>query len=251
MEANLVSVIMPMHNSAEYVGEAIESIMSQTYGQWELLVVDDSSTDSSVDIVKTYEERDGRIHLLQNDRHIKMPSAPRNYGINHARGQYVAFLDSDDCWLPDKLERQIRLFDSDKVAIVFSDYEKIDEKGNRNHRVVKAPTQVSYTDMLHCNYIGNLTGVYDRSLTGTHLLPDIHHEDYALWLSILKKGFVARNTGTVEALYRVGQSSVSSSKLHLLSWQWDIYRKSEHLSFIKSAYYYMCYAVNGLRKNKI
>lgn len=251
MQDQLVSIIMPMHNSAGFVGDAIESVIAQTYKSWELIVVDDNSTDDSVEIVKRYGGKDSRIRLLHNDRHIKMPSAPRNYGIRHAKGQYIAFLDSDDRWLPDKLERQLKLFDNKKIAVVFSDYEKIDEQGRRNNRIVKAPLKVTYKDLLHSNYIGNLTGIYDRKLTGTSFMPDTHHEDYALWLSILKKGFVARNTGTVEGLYRVRKSSVSSDKYRLLTWQWDIYRKHEHVSVIKSIYYYLCYAYHGYKKSKI
>lgn len=251
MQKGLVSIIMPMHNSAMFVEDAILSVLSQTYKDWELLVVDDSSTDNSTDIVKAYQKKNKNIRLLINDYHTGLPSAPRNFGIKHANGQYIAFLDSDDCWLPGKLEKQIKQFDSDKIAIVFSDYEKIDEEGKRNNRIVKAPALVTYKDMLHCNYIGNLTGVYNRKLVGTEYLPNIHHEDFALWLSILKKGFIAKNTCTVEALYRVRKFSVSSAKFHNLSWQWIIYRQCEHLSVIKSIYYYIYYAYNGWRKSKI
>lgn len=242
---------MPMHNSEAFIGEAIESVMAQTYKHWELLVVDDYSTDNSVCIVKKYLNMDSRIRLLYNDKHTGLPSSPRNFGIKHARGQYIAFLDSDDRWLPYKLERQIRLFNHNNVAIVFSNYEKTEENGNRANRIVKAPIKVTYRDMLHSNYIGNLTCIYDRGKTGTSLMPNIHHEDYALWLTILKKGYIARNTGTVEALYRVRKKSVSSDKLHLLSWQWNIYRHQEHLSISKSIYYYICYAINGWRKSKV
>lgn len=242
---------MPMRNTEAFVGKAIESVMAQTFDGWELIIVDDGSTDSSLRVAKRYAEADQRITVISNDSHTGMPSAPRNYGIKHARGRYIAFLDSDDQWLPTKLERQLSLLDDDKVAIAFSNYEKTDEEGRRSRRIVKAPRQVDYSDMLHSNYIGNLTGMYDRSKVGTEYLPDIHHEDYALWLSILKKGYIAKNTGTVEALYRVRAHSVSSAKFFILPWQWNIYRHQEHLSLIKSAYYYFCYAINGWKKSKI
>lgn len=242
---------MPMHNSAAFIGDAIESVISQTYKDWELLVVDDYSTDNSVSIVKKYSSIDTRIHLLYNDKHTGLPSSPRNFGIKHAKGQYIAFLDSDDCWLPHKLERQIKLFENNNVAIVFSNYEKIEENGRRSNRIIKAPMKVTYKDMLHSNYIGNLTGMYDSQKAGLALMPNLHHEDYALWLTILKNGYIAQNTGSVEALYRVRRNSISSAKIHLLSWQWNIYRKQEHLSIVKSIFYYICYAYNGWRKNKI
>ena len=251
MQKDLVSIIMPMHNSAKYVGEAISSVIKQTYANWELLIVDDQSTDGSVEIVKGYACQECRIHLLHNTRHLGMPSAPRSVGLQQAQGRYIAFLDSDDCWLPRKLEEQLPLFSDPLVAIVYSNYEKISEDGERTGRVIVASSQVSYSQMLFGNIIGNLTGVYDRAKTGLVPIPDMHHEDYAMWLSILKKGFIAKNTNTIQGLYRVMNTSVSSNKLNLLSWQWNIYRKTEKLSLIKSAYCYLHYAINAYRKRKI
>lgn len=251
MRKDLVSIIMPMHNSARYIGEAISSVIAQSYTDWELLVVDDLSTDNSVEIVKGYAQQDSRIHLLYNTRHLGMPSAPRSEGVKHAKGQYIAFLDSDDCWLPRKLEEQLPLFAAPTVAIVYSNYEKISENGERTGRVVAAPSQVDYAQMLYGNIIGNLTGIYDRAKTGLVPIPDVHHEDYAMWLSILKKGFIAKNTNAIHGLYRVMGSSVSSNKFNLLSWQWNIYRKTERLSLLKSACCYLHYAINAYRKRKI
>lgn len=251
MYKDVVSIIMPMHNSSKFVGEAISSVIGQTYDKWELLVVDDLSNDDSVEIVKDYIKKDNRIHLLFNPRHLGMPSAPRSFGVQHATGRYIAFLDSDDCWLPHKLEEQIDLFSDSSVAIVYSNYEKISEDGKRTGRVVTTPPQIDYAHMLYGNIIGNLTGIYDRSKVGTVPIPDVHHEDYAMWLSILKKGFIGKNTNATHALYRVMSSSVSSNKLNLLSWQWNIYRKTETLSLIKSAYCYLHYAINAYRKRKI
>lgn len=139
MHNDLVSIIMPMHNSASYVGEAITSVLKQTYPHWELLVIEDASKDNSCDIVRTYQEQDSRIHLLINDHHTGRPSSPRNMGVKHAKGRYIAFLDSDDVWFPEKLQQQIPLFEDEKVAIVYSNYEKMDEAGHRANRVVKAP----------------------------------------------------------------------------------------------------------------
>lgn len=251
MYKDLVSIIMPVHNSTKYVGEAITSVINQTYDSWELLVVDDFSTDDSVDIVKQFANNNPRIRLLFNARHLKMPSAPRSMGVQHAQGRFIAFLDSDDCWLPNKLEEQIPLFSNPEVAIVYSNYEKISEDGQRANRIVVAPRQIDYAHMLYGNIIGNLTGVYDRAKVGTIAIPDVHHEDYAMWLSILKKGFIGLNTNDTHALYRVMNSSVSSNKLSLLSWQWNIYRTTEKLSLIKSAYYYIHYAINAYRRNRI
>lgn len=240
-----------MYNAAKYIGEAIQSVISQTYNNWELLVVDDSSTDESVKIVREYMQDDHRIQIFFNTRHIGMPSAPRSTGLEHAKGQFIAFLDSDDCWLPHKLEEQVPLFYDESVAIVYSNYEKITEDGKRTDRQVVAPSQIDYARLLYGNIIGNLTGIYDRSKVGTIPIPDVHHEDYAMWLSILKKGFIGKNTNTTNALYRLRSSSVSSNKLKLILWQWNIYRKIEKLSLIKSVYCYLHYAISAYRKNRI
>lgn len=251
MQNHLVSVIMPMYNAERFVAEAVRSVLSQTYTTWELLIVDDGSTDRSVEIAQSFEKSDARIRVLFNDCHNQMPSGPRNYGLRHAQGQYIAFLDSDDCWLPQKLQHQLPLFSDAGVSVVYSDYEKIDEEGTRRHRVVRAPRSVDYVKMLKSNYIGNLTGIYDRAKVGTVGIPEIHHEDYAMWLAILKKGGRAVNTNTVEGLYRIRNSSVSSHKMSLLLWQWQVYRQLEHLSPLKSLYYYFHYAVRGYLKSRI
>lgn len=251
MHKELVSIIMPMHNSAKYIGEAITSVINQTYDNWELLVIDDVSNDNSCDIVREYIKRDNRIHLLFNANHTGRPSSPRNMGVNYAKGRYIAFLDSDDMWFPEKLEQQIPLFDDDNVAIVYSNYEKMDEDGQRANRIVKAPILATYNMLLSGNVIGNLTGVYDQKKVGKIEFLDIHHEDYVLWLSILKKGFIAKNTNTTTAAYRIVSNSISANKLQVLPWQWSIYRDIEHLSLLRSAYHFVNYAIKALLKSNI
>ena len=239
---------MPACNAENYIKEAIDSVIAQTYKNWELLVIDDGSTDRTIDIVKDYCEKDKRIILLYNIHHIGMPSAPRNLGIQIAQGRFIAFLDSDDIWVITKLEEQLPLFNNIKTAIVFSNYEKVDEQGQRNRRVVRVPQYVDYEELLKSNVICNLTGIYDRNKVGKVLYQNIHHEDYALWLTILKKGFIAQNTNTITGFYRISNNSVSSNKLRLLSWQWYIYRNVEHLPWHSCIYYYFHYAIKGIRK---
>jgi glycosyltransferase involved in cell wall biosynthesis len=165
-----------------------------------------------------------------------------------AQGRYIAFLDSDDLWLPGKLERQLSHFGDEKTAIVFSDYEKVDPKGRRQGRIVHAPAMVDYRRLLKSNCIGNLTAVYDSEKMGTLRFEHPGHEDYALWLSILQRGFTARNTSTVEALYRVWPHSISSRKSAAAKWQWDIYRHRLNLSVPYSVCLFCCYMVNGALK---
>jgi glycosyltransferase involved in cell wall biosynthesis len=215
-----------------------------------MIVVDDCSADGGADIAAGYAAKDRRIRLLRTPSRSGSPLEPRNLALRAAQGRYIAFLDSDDLWLPSKLERQIALFNSaaENTALVFSDYEKIGADGGRKGRVVRAPLTAGYRDLLKGNPIGNLTALWDTGKTGKIMLEHPGHEDYALWLDILKRGFVARNTGTVEALYRVRAFSLSSRKIAAAKWQWDIYRRRLNLSVPRSACLFCCYMVNGALK---
>lgn len=244
----LVSIIMPCHNGAPFIADAIRSVQSQTFADWELLVIDDCSSDDSADIVKSLTEKDGRIRLLRTERSTGLPSTPRNVGIRNARGRLIAFLDCDDEWLPTKLERQIPLLAARGVAVVFSRYVKMDGGGNYGRNVVAAPPFVSYGHLLNGNCIGNLTGMYDTQKCGKVLQKEIHHEDYAMWLEILGKGFFAASTNSVEAVYRAGRPSVSGSKLRTLAWQWHILRKELRLPPLRAAKHFLRYAAGGLLK---
>lgn len=248
---NLVSVIMPMHNSAPFLSEAIESVLAQTYRKWELFIIDDGSKDNSVEIASMYAQKDPRISLLFNETPMGMPSVTRNVGIKAAHGRYIAFLDSDDLWFPDKLEQQLPLFSDKRVAIVYGDYEKMDQQGHRNSRFVTAPRLATYKSLLKSNVIANLTGIYDRKKVGTVLMKQLHHEDYVMWLSILKQGFVANSTGTVLGAYRVRDTSISSRKLETAKWQWTVYRKEEKLSLAQSLYNFVFYAFKAYAKKRI
>lgn len=245
-----VSIIMPVYNTEAFLAESIESVLAQTYREWELLIVDDGSTDGSVFLIKAFTERDPRIKYLKMDIHSGSPALPRNIGIKYAQGRYIAFIDSDDMWLPDKLEKQVELFGDPRAAVVYCDYERIAEDGRRAGRIVRAPGLIGYGQLLLGNVIGGLTGVYDTHKVGKVYQLSHPHEDYIMWLSILKRGFVARSTQTVGALHRVRRRSVSSNKLKALSWQWDIYRHVEKLGLVKSVYCFMHYAYKAFKKNR-
>ncbi len=243
---------MPCYNSGTFIRQAIESVRNQTYRDWELLVVDDGSTDNSADIIKGMEQTDGRIKYLKTNAPSGSPIVPRNIGVKNALGRYIAFLDSDDAWLPNKLERQMKMFEQyEDMAICFSNYEKMTEQGERNNRIIKAPSVTTYKQLLLGNVIGCLTAVYDTEKVGKVFFQNHSHEDYILWLDILKRGYVARNTNTVEALYRVRENSVSSNKLKTLSWQWDIYRNVEKIELFRSSYYFFNYAYRAFKKAMI
>lgn len=243
-----VSVIMPCHNGEKYISDAINSVLNQTFSDWELLVVDDNSTDGSVNIIEDFCKKDTRIKLLRTEKSTGLPATARNVGINAASGRLIAFLDCDDMWLPTKLARQVLLFDIKNVAVVFSYYAKMNADGNYGSSTISSPVFVSYEYMLNGNCIGNLTGMYDTQKCGKVFQKEIHHEDYVMWLEILKKGFYAMNTNTVEAVYRESKSSVSGGKLKIFKWQWNILRIELKIPFFKSAKYFLRYAVSGFLK---
>ena len=245
---NLVSIITPNYNCACFIGQTIESVLSQTYRNWEMLIIDDCSTDNSIEIIEKYVKQDARIKMFKTECNSGSPVKPRNIGIQNAQGRFIAFLDSDDLWLQDKLERQLPLFDDANAAVVFSNYEKITENGERKNRIVNAPIKLTYKQMLKGNYIGCLTAMYDVSRSGKVFFTDFRHEDYVLWLTILHTGYVAVNTNTVGALYRVRGNSVTSKKMMVLRWQWVIYRNFLRLSVFISMYYFCFYAVNAFIK---
>ena len=241
---------MPAHNAGKTIASAIESVIAQSYDQWELLVIDDCSTDDTVSIVSEYAKKNKRIKILHTDKSLGKPYYPRNIGIQNASGRIIAFLDSDDLWLPTKLEHQIPIFDENNVAVAFSYYEKFSTDGTTldNNRVIKSPAFVSFKSAIYGNPIGNLTGMYDTQKVGKVFFEDAGHEDYILWLTILKKGFVAKNTNTVEARYRVAEKSVSSNKGKAASWTWNIYRKTLGFNLIKSLFCYSIYMIKGVLK---
>ena len=249
MENNKVSIITPCYNAERFIAQAIESVLAQTYTDWEMLIVDDCSKDNSASIISKYEEKDCRIKYFKTDKPSGTPALPRNIAIENATGRYIAFLDSDDLWLPEKLEQQIPLFENESVAVVFSNYEKIKENGDRSNRLIKAPVSVDYKQLLKSDVIGNLTGVYDTTKVGkVYNNICVHAEDYVLYLSILKRGYIAMNTETVEGLYRVTKGSVSSNKLRCFCWQWQILRKVEQITLSKTIYLIGVYFIKGVKK---
>ncbi len=250
-ENPFVSVIMPCYNAENLLARSIDSVIAQRYQNWELLIIDDCSTDNSTKVIDEYCSKDSRIRHLRTSAQSGSPAEPRNMGIRNARGRYIAFLDSDDLWLPSKLEHQIAVFQNadDAVAVVFSDYEKFSDEANfAQNRVVKAPKKITYQRLLKGNCIGNLTGMFDTSKTGKIFQKQIGHEDYLFWLNCLKAGFLATNTRTVEARYRQVNTSISGNKGDAFKWTWSIYYNELKLGFLKSIYYFSFYAIKGLLK---
>lgn len=238
MKHHLVSIIMPCHNGERYLASSIRSVLGQTYQNWELLVIDDASTDSSIDIIQAICQEDCRVKLMINDNPRGRPYAPRNYGITRAQGDYIAFLDCDDLWKESHLEDLLKVFDdSHDVVAACSWYCRIDENGKVDG-LVRTPETFSYHHLLYDNFIGNLTGMYDVRKRGKVYQRECFFEDYMIWLDVLKEGGIAKSSNTIEAYYRVTNQSLSSNKMKALSWRWHILRYEVGLSVIKSFYYF-------------
>jgi len=235
-----VSVITPSFNSSAFIKHCIGSVLSQTYSSWEMIIVDDGSTDNSVDIIRTLAVGDSRVKLLRLETNGG-PAIARNAGIRAARGRFIAFLDSDDLWCPEKLERQIRFMREGGHLLTYSYYERITQAGVPTGDVVRPPMSLTYRDMLKSNQIGCLTAVYDRAALGTQLMPLIRkRQDYGLWLRILRQIPRAYCLPESLAFYRLRSSSLSSDKLALIKYHWHLFRREEKLPLATAAYCVGC-----------
>jgi glycosyltransferase involved in cell wall biosynthesis len=238
-----------MYNAQKYVSYTMDSVLNQTYSNWEMLIVDDCSTDESLDIVKSYAKKDSRIKYLKAKTNSGVSNA-RNIALENANGQFIAFLDSDDIWHPKKLEKQISFMKKNDSTITFTSYELIDEDGKKLNKIIKAPKIVKYEDLLKSNSLGCLTVVIDRTkLKDDIKMSKMRHEDYILWLSILKKGHIAQGINEVLALYRKSNVSLSGNKIKSAMWTWNIYRNVENLPIYKSIYYFINYGISGIKKS--
>jgi teichuronic acid biosynthesis glycosyltransferase TuaG len=244
---DLVSVIMPAYNSEKYIRESIESVISQDYKNWELIIVDDCSKDDTKRIVKEYMKKDTRIKLIPLKKNLGVANA-RNTAIRESRGKYIAFLDSDDLWHRCKLSKQTSFMMENKYTFTFSNYELISDEGKLLDKKINAPNKVSYRRLLKGNPIGCLTVVVDRENIKNINMPSIRHEDYATWLGILRKNVIAHNVGECLALYRKTNKSLSSNKFKAIVWTWNIYRKNQKLNLIRSTYCMCWYVFNTLKK---
>jgi len=233
----LVSIITPSYNSAKFIGETIESVLAQSYKSWEMIIVDDVSTDDSVEIISKYINKDRRIKLIQLSKNSGAAVA-RNTSIENASGRFLAFLDSDDLWKPAKLEEQISFMLENDVLLSYSSYELMDEDGNLLEIIKDPDEKLNYADLLKENQIGCLTAIYDQEKLGKCYMPLIRkRQDYGLWLSILKKIPYAVKTPSNLAIYRVRKNSISSNKVELLKYNYELFHIHEKLSILKASYY--------------
>lgn len=247
---NLVSVIVPVYNAEDFMCETLDSILAQTYKNIEIICIDDMSKDSSRLIIEDYASRYENIRPIILEENGGVSNA-RNVGIANARGRYIAFLDSDDVWMPEKIEKQIKFMVENKYAFTFTGYRFMDADSKLLNTVVHAKKDLTYDKLLRQNAISCLTVVIDRAYIEDIYMPKIHHEDYAAWLRILKKGYKAYGLDEVLAKYRTRQNSLSGNKLKAAGWTWNILRNEENLGLMKAIYCFCYYAVVNVYKHII
>ncbi len=240
----LVSVIIPVYNAEAVLERSIGSVLAQEFENWELVAVDDASQDRSFEILQEFAARDPRIHVWAMEENSGAGAA-RNLAMHHARGRYFAFLDADDEWLPQKLQRQIEFMQSRQIAFSCTAYERV-----RRGRVIHVPEKADYDDLADNNTVATLTAVYDASLLGKHKMPLIRRrQDYALWLTLLEHVDYVYGLDEVLARYHSGQRSLSSNKFLAARDQWRFFRGTLGLDFGRSVRLFGSYARNALRRN--
>lgn len=249
MEKGLVSIVTPVYNGAKYIRETIESVLRQTYSQWEMIVVDDGSKDRSAEIVQEYAAKDKRITLLQQPN--AGSASARNNAIRHANGQYIVLLDADDLWDESFLESQLSLMKEKNAIVVHASYRMIDEHSEEILHPCKAKKTVTYRQMRRTNYIACLTGVYDCSEYGKIFLREelkSLRDDYAYWLDVVRLAGKSYGNPQVIASYRVMTSSTTGKKRKLIKSQFLFHYKYQKVGLLRSLVYTAHWGILGLLK---
>lgn len=234
MMNELVSIIMPSYNTANFISKTIKSVLEQTYENWELLIVDDCSTDDTDKIVFKYTDK--RITYLKNKKNLGA-AISRNIALKNAKGKWIAFLDSDDLWYPTKLEEQIKFMKKNKYSFSYTSYIEIDEYDRKKGIKITGPKKITKKDMYHYCWPGCLTVMYDAEKVGNIQIIDIKkNNDYAMWLKIIKKTD-CYYYDKVLAQYRKRAGSISNhGYLRLIKWHYELFRKSENKNIIISLF---------------
>ena len=244
----LVSIITPTYNSAKFIAETIQSVQNQTYQNWEMIIVDDGSSDETESVVLSIIQNDNRIQfhkLSQNSG----PAVARNTGIEKASGAYMTFIDADDIWFPTFIENNIKTIQETGIPFVFSSYRRANEQLEFVYSDFIVPNKVSYSDILKSNSISCLTAFLDIKKLGKKYMPLIRkRQDMGLWLNYLKVIPFAHGIQETQAIYRIRENSLSRKKSDLIKYQWQFYREVEKLNIFQSAYYMLHWMYCGFMK---
>lgn len=249
-ETPLVSVITPVYACEQYIGRTIESVISQSCTEWEMILVDDCTPDNSAQIIATYQTNDSRIKYIKLERNSGAAVA-RNTALAAAKGRYIAYLDSDDIWLPNKLERQLKFMNETGAVFSCCDYEKIERDGTSLLKVIHMPKTITYEQLLRNTIIQTVGVIVDTKYVNRALLvmPNVRRgQDSATWLQMLRNGVKFMGQNEVLAQYRRVPQSLSSNKLKAVKRTWYLYRRVEKLSIMKSAWCMVAWAWHACLK---
>jgi teichuronic acid biosynthesis glycosyltransferase TuaG len=232
----LVSIIMPTFNAEKFVSKAIASVQNQTHTNWQLIAVDDCSQDETMQILKHFTKHDNRIEVFELVQNSGTGIA-RNFALSKCKGAFIAFLDADDLWKPKKLETQLSFMTLNNLPFTFSFYEIIGENGNLLGKTITAPQNLTYTKLFFCNFIGNLTAIYEVGFFGKiNINPARKRQDWMLWLTILKRINTAKPVPESLAFYSIRNDSISASKFNLLQHNFNVYRKFHGFNILKASF---------------
>lgn len=251
MKKELISIIIPVYNASKFILDTLDSVVNQTYKDWELILVDDLSTDNSCEIIKSYQKDHKNLDIkLIKLKEKGMAAGARNKGIEIAKGRYICFLDADDSWNNSKLEKQLKFMNNKKCAFSYTGYEFADETLKTLGVKVKVPTELTYNQALKNTIIWTTTVMFDTKLISKELIkmPNVKSEDTATWWKILKAGYIAYGLDEILAYYRRSEGTLSSNKIEAIKRIWNLYRNVEHLNIFKSIYCFCFYAINTVKK---
>lgn len=250
MKKDLISIIVPVYNAEKFLESTIKTVLDQTYQEWELIFIDDCSKDNSVDVIKKYQKKDNRIALIQNKENSGA-AITRNNGIKKAKGKYLCFLDADDLWEKEKLEKQINFMREKDCAFSFTGYEFANENGEPNGKKVYVPNKISYKQALKNTTIWTSTVMFDiKKMSKEDIyMPNVKRgQDTATWWKILRKIDYAYGLNEVLSYYRRTNESLSANKIVALKRTWNLYRNVEHLGLISSIYNFSWYCFNAIKR---
>ena len=249
MKEDLVSIVVPVYKAEQFLKDTIKTVEEQTYTDWELIFVNDCSPDNSVEIIEGAMKQNIKIKLINLEKNSGAAIA-RNTGIEEAKGQYIAFLDADDLWDKEKLEKQVNFMKENNCAFSFTGYEFADENGIGNGKIVNVPKKMNYRQALKNTTISTITVMFDINILRKELIkmPNIKSEDTATWWKILKSGYIAYGLNENLSYYRRTEGTLSSNKIEAIKRIWYLYRKQEKLNIVYSLYNFCFYAINAVRR---